>query len=91
MGVGMAGVVVIDRDLLELGPEVGLHLLHQIAGGQAQVGQFHAVFGRDDETELVAVLAAPVEESTAILHVALARIDLALLAILGHAVPFKIT
>jgi len=56
-----------------------------------QVGQFHAVFGQDDETELVAVLAAPVEESTAILHVALARIDLALLAILRHAVPFKIT
>src|ERR1700686_1404800 len=36
------------------------------------------------------VLAAPVQESAAILHVALARIDLALLAILRHAVPFEI-
>jgi hypothetical protein len=37
------------------------------------------------------VLAAPVQESAAILHVALARIDLALLAILRHAVPFEVT
>src|ERR1700686_3275530 len=36
------------------------------------------------------VLAAPVQESAAILHVALARIDLALLAILRHAVPFEV-
>ena len=33
VGVGMAGVVVIDRDPVELRPEVGFHLLHQIAGG----------------------------------------------------------
>ena len=33
VGVGMAGVVVIDRDPVELGPEVGFHLLHQIARG----------------------------------------------------------
>ena len=38
----------------------------------------------------MAVIAAPVEESAAILHVALGRIDLALLAILRHAVPFEI-
>ena len=39
VGVGMAGVVVIDRDPVELGPEIGLHLLHQIAGGLARVGR----------------------------------------------------
>ena len=33
MGVRVAGVVVIDRDPVELRPEVGFHLLHQIAGG----------------------------------------------------------
>src|SRR5260370_16554698 len=38
----------------------------------------------------MAVLTAPVEESAAILHIALGRIDLALLTILGHAVPFEI-
>ena len=90
VGVRVAGVVVIDRDPVELRPEVGFHLLHQIAGGLARVGQLHAVLGRDDEAELMAVLAAPLEESTAILHVALGRIDLALLAILRHAVPFEI-
>src|SRR6266851_798513 len=91
MGVGMAGVVMIDRDPVELRPKVGFHLLHQIAGGLAQVGQLHTVLGRDDEAELVAVRAAPVEECTAILHVALARIDLALLAVLCHTIPFEIT
>ena len=38
----------------------------------------------------MAVLAAAFEESAAILHVALGRIDLALLAVLRHAVPFEI-
>ena len=82
MGVRVAGVVVIDRDPVELRPEVGFHLLHQIAGGLARVGQLRPVLGRDDEAELVAVVAAPLEESAAVLHVALGRIDLALLAIL---------
>ncbi len=90
VGVRMAGVVVIDRDPVELGPEVGFHLLHQIAGGLARIGQVHAVLGRDDEAELVPVIAAPVQESAAILHVALARINLALLAVLCHAVPFEV-
>ena len=90
VGVRMAGVVVIDRDPVELRPEVGFHLLHQIAGGLARVGQLRAVLGRDDEAELMAVIAAPVEEGAAILHIALGRIDLALLAILRHAVPFEI-
>jgi hypothetical protein len=91
MGVRMAGVVMIDGDPVELRPEVGFHLLHQIAGGLARVRQLHAVLGRDDEAELMAVFAAPVQESTAILHVALGRIDMALRTILRHAVPFEVT
>ena len=31
-------VVVIDRDPVELRPEVGFHLLHQVARGGAQTG-----------------------------------------------------
>ena len=87
---GVAGVVMIDRDPVELGPEVGLHLLHQVTGGLARIGQIHPFLGRDDETELVPVLAAPVQKGASILRVTLARIDLALLAVLRHAVPFKI-
>ena len=89
MGVGMAGVVVIDRDPVELRAEVGFHLLHQIAGELAQVGQLGAVLGRDDEAELMAVLAAPLQEGAAV-RLVLGRIDLALLAVPGDAVPFEI-
>ena len=91
MGVWVSGVVVIDRDPVELRPQVGFHLLHQIARGLARVGQLHPVLGRDDEAELMAILAAPVEEGAAVLHVALAGIDLALLAVAGHAVAFEVT
>jgi hypothetical protein len=38
MGVRVACVVVVDRDPVELGPEVGFHLPHQVAGGGAQIG-----------------------------------------------------
>src|ERR1700681_16979 len=39
----------------------------------------------------MAVLAAPLQETAAILHVAVRRIDLALRTILGHAIPFEVT
>ena len=91
MGVRVAGVVVIDRDPVELRSEVGFHLLHQRAGGLARVGQFRPVLGRDDEAELMTVIAAPVKEGMSILCIALGRIDLALRAILRHAVPLQVT
>ena len=91
MGVRVAGVVVIDRDPVELRPEVSFHLLHQVACRCAQVGQFHAVLSRNDEAELMAVMAAPIEESATVFHIALGRIDLALLAIFRHAVTFEMT
>ncbi|MCK1711521.1 MULTISPECIES: hypothetical protein [unclassified Bradyrhizobium] len=77
VGVRVAGVVVIDRDPVEFCFEIRFYLLHQIAGSLARVDQFNAFFGRDNEAELMAVIAAPIEESTAILHVAVAGIDLA--------------
>jgi hypothetical protein len=83
--------VVIDRDPIKFRPEVGFHLLHQIAGGRSRIGQLRAILGRDDEAELMAIVASPLKEGTAILHVAPGRIDLALRAILGHAVPFEVT
>src|SRR5450755_1859095 len=90
MRVRVSCVLVIDRDPVEFRPEVRFHLLHQIASGLARVGQLRAVFGRDDEAELMAVFATPLQEGAAILHVALGRIDLALRTILGHAVPFEV-
>jgi hypothetical protein len=38
MGVRVSGVVVIDRDPVELGSEVRFRLLHQGARGGAQIG-----------------------------------------------------
>ncbi len=86
----VAGVVMIDRDPVEPSTEVGFHLPHQIAGSLPQVGQLHTVFGRDDEAELVAVLATAVEKGAAVRHVALGRIDLALLAVPRDAVALQV-
>ena len=91
MGMRMSSVVVIDRDPVEFRPEVGFHLGHQATGSLAQIRQFRAVLGRDDEAELMPIIPTTVQESVAILHVAIGRIDLALLAILRHAIPFEVT
>src|SRR5450631_1561816 len=91
MCVRVSGVVVIDRDPVELGSEVAFHLLHQITGGLARVGQLSTVLGRDDEAELMPVIAAPVQESAAIFNIALGRIDLALRTILRYAISFEVT
>ena len=66
VGVGMAGVVVIDRDPLEPGLQVGFHLPHQVAGGLLQVRTVPPFLGRYDEAELVAVVAAAVEEGATV-------------------------
>jgi hypothetical protein len=90
MGVRMAGVVVIDRDPVEPCAKVRFHLGHQIAGSLAKVGQLHAFLGGDDEAELVAVLAAPVEKGRTIGNVLVGGIDLALLAVAGDAITLQI-
>ena len=90
MGVRMAGVVVIDRDPVELGLEVGLHRLHQVAGSLPQVGQLDAFLGGNDEAELVAVVAAPVEEGATVVRIALGGIDLPLLAVSVDAIALQI-
>ena len=90
MGVRVSGVVVIDRDPVELGAEIGLHRLHQVAGGLPQVSQLDAFLGGHDESELVAVVAAPVEEGAAVIYVALGGIDLSLLAAAVDAIALQI-
>lgn len=47
VAVGMAGVVVVDRDPIEPGAEVALHLPHQVAGDAAEVGDVGGILGRD--------------------------------------------
>ena len=90
VGVGMAGVVVIDRDPVELGVEVGLHLFHQIAAGLTKVRQLCALLRRNDEAELVAVLASPFEKGLTILRIPLGGIGHTLLAVPRDPVPLQI-
>jgi hypothetical protein len=90
MGVGMAGVVVIDRDPIELGIEVAFHLLHEPAREVSKVPQLGGVLGCHDETELVAVILASVEELRSVRLVQARRIEPAALALQGHAIALQV-
>ena len=71
-------------------PRSALHLPHQIAGEAAQVGHVDGVLGRDDEAELVAVLATALDEGAAVRLVLDGGIGAALLAIARDAIAFEI-
>src|SRR5690606_2512275 len=58
VGVRVVGVPVIDRDPLQARAQVGFHAVHQVAGVAPQVVQLGGIFRRDDEAELVPVVAA---------------------------------
>ena len=90
VGVRVPGVVVIDGDPIESGPEVRLHLRHQPARGLAKVGQLDALLSGYDETELVPIFAPVLQESTAVGYVLVSRVDLALFAVASHAVALKV-
>src|SRR3989442_15001301 len=47
MDVGVVGVVVVDRDPLEPGSEVVLHLAHEGPGMNAEI-ELRPLLGRDD-------------------------------------------
>jgi hypothetical protein len=63
MRVGMPGVEMINGDPIELGIEVALHLGQEIPNERLEIGQAGTVFGGNQETELIGILARPVEES----------------------------
>ena len=62
MSVRVVGVPMVDRDPLQPRPEVALHPAHEMAGEAPQVVQLDAVFGRDDEAELMAIAVAALLE-----------------------------
>ena len=90
VGVGMAGVVMIDRDPVELGAEVLFHLPHEVAGEAAQVAHFGGILGRHDEAELMTVLPAALDKGLAVRLVLERRIGAALLAVARHPVAFEV-
>jgi hypothetical protein len=58
MGVGVAGIVVIDRDPIQSSSEVTFELSHQVAGEAAQVAHLDGILRRHDEAELMPVFPA---------------------------------
>ncbi len=59
VAVRVAGIVMIDRDPIELRAEVLFHLAHQSPGKILEVWIVDRVLGRDDESELTPVPVAP--------------------------------
>src|SRR3546814_1338356 len=88
--MGVAGVVVIDRDPIEFRAKVDFDPAHKVAGVRRQVGQVSAVFRRDDEPELVAIVLAAIKEGLRLGAVLGRRIELPTLAIARRAVALDV-
>src|SRR6185312_4439870 len=58
MDVRIVGVPAVDRDPIELGAEIPLDIEHQLARERLEVAELGAVFRRDDEAEMMAVILA---------------------------------
>ena len=56
----VVGVPMVDRHPVELGAEVLLDVLHQLAGEGLEVSELRPVLWRDDEAEVVAISAKTV-------------------------------
>ena len=91
VGVGMAGVVMVDRDPVEPGGEIQLHLAHEVAGEAAKVGHFGGILWRHDETKLMAIFPAALHKGLAVGLVLEGGIGPAPLPIPGDPVPFEVT
>src|SRR3546814_2566393 len=60
--VRMAGVEMVDRHPVELRSQILFHLRHQPAHERLEVGILIAVLGRDDEAELMTIVATTFEK-----------------------------
>src|SRR5258708_2163616 len=62
MDMGIVSVPVIDRDPIEPGPEIALHLGDEVTGEGLQIGHLGGILRCDDEAEVMPiVMAAPCE------------------------------
>jgi hypothetical protein len=81
---------VVDRDPIEPGAKILLHLPHHVAGEAAQVREAITILRRDDEAKLVAVLAAAFSERLAVCRLGLGAIEPAALAVACRAVALQV-
>ncbi|WP_246722021.1 hypothetical protein [Methylosinus sp. H3A] len=81
---------MVDGDPIEARVEVLLHLPHEVAGEASQVGHIAGVLRRDDETELVTIVASALDKGAAVCLILDLRIGVALLAVASDAIAFEI-
>ena len=91
VGVGMAGVVMVDRDPVEPCGKIQLHLAHEVAGEAAKVSHFGGIFRRHDEPKLMAIFPATLHKGLAVGLVLEGGIGLAPFTIPRNPVPFEVT
>ena len=91
MGVGMAGVVMVDRDPVEAGRQIQFHLAHEVPGEAAKVAHLGCILRGDDEPKLMTIFPAPLHKRLAVSLVLERRIGLAPLAVTRNTIPFKVT
>jgi hypothetical protein len=81
---------MVDRDPVQPGGEIQLHLAHEVAGEAAEICHLGGILGRDDEPELVAIFSAAFHKGLAVGLVLETGIGLARLAVPRDPVPFEI-
>ena len=69
----MTGIEMVDRDPVELGVEIALHLSHEITDEGLEVGQLCSLVSRYHEAELVRVLLRSFQQGACI-HVLTRRV-----------------
>jgi DNA-binding LytR/AlgR family response regulator len=77
VGVGMTGIVMVDRYPVEPRGEIQFHLAHEVAGKAAKVSHFGGILRRHDEAKLVAIFPAALHKGLAVDLVLEAGIGLA--------------
>jgi hypothetical protein len=90
MGVGMAGIEVIDGNPVQLRTEVIADLLHQPPNDRLEVLEPIAVFCRDDEAELMPISIAALEKILPVNAVIRGTIKLSGLAFPGNSISLYV-
>src|SRR3546814_2551524 len=91
MCVRMAGVVMIDRDPVEIRPKVFLDSGHEPPGERLEVVIFYPVLGAHNDAELVAIVARLLEPVVPVHLVRVGPIELPAPALARRAVALDVT
>ena len=90
MSVRVTGVVMIDRDPIEGGVNVPLHLSHEPTREGLQVAECDAILGANDEPELMAVLSGALGEILCVNLLLQRRVGMPALTVQCDAFPLQI-